>query len=157
MNAKHRVRLAVKRLEDRLAPATFFVSASSLSVRDSGGNSAENLDTEIAARMAAGTSKAVLLNAGDSLVFDENDNRVRDPQERVLVSVSAGKGMVFLTDGFGPRDGAFDANEITGLSVSDGFRATINTDVNGSIATTLTAGGVFATNSLQNSSIAGLT
>ena len=41
-------------------------------------------------------------NTGDSLIFDANNNHVRDPQERVLVSVAAGKAMVFLSDGFGP-------------------------------------------------------
>src|SRR5262249_38968116 len=80
-----------------------------------------------------------------------------DPQERVLVSVAAGKAMVFLKDGFGPTTGGFDENEISGLAVSDGFRATINTDVQGSIVTFLDSTSHFTGPGLQNSSIAGLT
>jgi hypothetical protein len=149
--------LTLESLESRLAPASFFVSGTALTVKDTAGNDAQNLANETAAQTVTGATKAVLLNAGDALVFDANDNRVRDPQERVLVSVAAGKAIVFLSDGFGPTAGAFDENEISGLAVSSGFTGTINTDVNGSITTTLDAAGQFTQTTLLNNSIAGLT
>src|SRR5438105_13248762 len=149
--------LRFEALESRLAPANLFVSAAALTVKDAVGNDAQNLASEISAQAATGATKAILLNAGDALVFDSNDNHVRDPQERVLVSVTAGKAMAFVSDGFGPTASAFDENELSGLAVSDGFKGTVNTDVNGSITTTLDATGQFTQTALQNASIAGLT
>ena len=149
--------LRIESLESRLTPANFFVSGAALTVKDAVGNDAQNLANETAAQTATGATKAILLNAGDALVFDSNDNHVRDPQERVLVSVTAGKAMVFLSDGFGPTPGAFDENEISGLAVSNNFVGKINTDVNGAITTTLNAAGQFTQTALQNASIAGLT
>src|SRR4051812_17677838 len=111
--------LSLKQLEARLAPAVYFLSGTVLTVVGSGGQDAENLSSEIAAQAAAGSTKAILLLGGDSLVFDDNNNHVRDPQERVLMSVAAGSAMVFLSDGLGPTNGAFDENEISGLAVSN--------------------------------------
>ena len=118
---------------------------------------AQNIASEIAAQTTTGATKAVLLNAGDALVFDQNDNHIRDAQERVLVSATAGKAIVFLSDGFGPTAGAFDQNEVSGLSVSNSFRGVVHTDVNGSITTTIDSAGQFTPTTLQNASIAGLT
>lgn len=148
--------LTLESLESRLAPALFFASGAALTVIDAVGNDAQNLANETAAQTATGATKAILLNAGDSLVFDTNDNHIRDAKERVLVSVTAGKAMVFLSNGPGPTASAFDENEITGLAVSNGFIGTVNTDVNGSITTTLDATGQFTQTVLQNASIAGL-
>lgn len=149
--------LTLESLESRLAPASFFVSGAALTVKDASGADAQNLANETVAQTVTGATKAVLLSAGDTLVFDSNDNRVRDAQERVLVSVTDGKTIVFLTDGFGPTTGSFDENEVSGLAVSNGFKGTVNTDVNGSITTSLNAAGQFTQTTLQNASIAGLT
>ncbi len=148
--------LTLERLESRLAPANFFVSGAALTVKDAAGNDAQNLANETAAQSQTGADKAILLNAGDAMIFDTNDNHVRDPQERVLVSVTAGRAMVFLSDGFGPTAGSFDENDVSGLAVSNGFIGTVNTDINGPITTTLNAAGQFTQTALQNASIAGL-
>lgn len=149
--------LRLEPLEAREVPAVFFLSSTALTVTDAAGNDAENLPNEIAAQAAAGSTKAILMSTGDTLVFDANDNHIRDPQERVLMGVTAGKAMVFLSDGLGPTSGAFDENEISGLAVSNGFQGAIHTDVNGAVTTTLDAAGNFQTTALQNASIAGLT
>src|SRR5262245_38301228 len=150
-------RLAITRLEDRSLPATFFLSGTSLGVFDSLGADAENLQAEIDARNTTDVNKAFLINSGDKLIFDANEDRKFNPGERVLLDVAAGKAMVFLRDTLGPTANAFDENEIGGLAVSNGFRATINTDVQGSIVTALDATGNFTGVALQNNSIAGLT
>src|SRR5262245_35614747 len=157
MRTRRGNRLVVEELESRLAPAVFFLSGTALTVEDAAGNNAQNSANENAAHLSTGATAAILMSTGDSLVFDSNNNNVRDPQERVLVKVTAGRAMVFFSDGFGPTGLAFDENEISGLAVSGGFSATINTDVNGSITTTLDAAGAFTGTTLQNTSIAGLT
>ena len=56
-------------------------------------------------------------------------------------------------------DGVFSPDELTGLAVSDGFKASIKTDVAGSISTVLEAGDTVATGgtlTLQSASIAKL-
>lgn len=148
--------MRIEPLETRIAPAVFFLSGTALTVEDAAGNDAENLPSETAARTTTGATKAVLLQAGDLLVFDEDNDNVRDSQERVLVEVTAGRAMVFLSNGFGPTAGAFDENEISGLAVSDGFRGKVRTDVNGSVVTNLDAAGAFTSAVVQNGSIAEL-
>src|SRR5262245_25936768 len=127
MRTRRANRLVVEELESRLAPAVFFLSGTALTIEDSAGNNAQNSSNENAAQTATGSTAAILMSTGDSLVFDSNNNNVGDPQERVLIKVTAGRAMVFVSNGFGPTAGAFDENEISGLAVSNGFSATINT------------------------------
>ncbi len=129
-------------LEARIAPAVFLVSPLSLEVHDDAGNSAQDLAGENAAQTGAGSGVALLLDQGDRLVFDVNHNGKADAKEVVMVSIVKGQAMVFLTDDNG--DARFQPDELSGLAVSDGFDATIGTDVRGDIVTALDANGVVA-------------
>src|SRR5262245_24908630 len=110
MKRTNRTLLSFTRLEDRALPATFFITDAAVDVFTASGALAEDLQSEIDARNLAGVTRAFLVNAGDSLVFDANNDLKLSPQERVLLSVKAGKAMVFLKDGFGPTAGGFDPN-----------------------------------------------
>lgn len=87
-------------LEHRIAPAVIFVNGSiavnaAHLVVDSSGND-HAVDTVAASTV--GATIAVHLSARDTLVLDTNGNRVLDPGEATLVSVTAGDALVFLTD-----------------------------------------------------------
>ncbi len=135
-----RSRCVVEVLESRIAPAMLFLSGQpgDKVVRDANGNT---LSGDVAAAATAGADLALLMSKGDALVYDANGNHAVDSGELTLVSVTAGKALVFVTDfsngGNGGADGKFEQNEITGLAVSDAFAAKINTDINGSIVTAL--------------------
>ena len=155
---------SIEILETRIAPALFFVGTASVGDNaltvHKGDALAGTSTAETTARDAANSTVAVLLAAGDSLVFDADNSHTFNAGDTLLMKVSAGKAMVFLTDGsFGATTGAFDPNEITGLAVSDKFNAQVLTDINGSVATALDATGAFTgsgnTLPLMHSSIAG--
>ena len=153
--AMRRLHFRIEALEDRIAPALFFLSGVSKAVVDRNGDSVN----DAAAQTLAGSDVAVLLGQGDSLVLDANGNHALDGAEKTLVSVIAGGALVFATD-LGAADGHFDANEITGLAVTDGFLAKLAVDVNGSIVTALHADGTLfvagTTLTVQHASIAAL-
>jgi len=129
-------------LEDRIAPAILFLNGldgagtETPKVSKADGTTA-TVELDLDAATKVGATFAIKLAAYDSLVLDLNDNHAVDAGETVLVSVSGGNALVFVTDLGASPDGHFDLNELTGLAVSDGFKATIGTDVNGSIATVL--------------------
>jgi hypothetical protein len=149
---KHRCpRRPVEPLESRIAPSVFFLSGNSLAVSKGDGSSAN----DSAAATAVDASVAVLLHKGDSLVLDTNGNHAFDAGEIVYAKVTGGAAYFFAKDL--NTSTSFGADEITGLAVGNGFKATINGDVNGSIATLLDSDNVLSTTVLQNTSLAGLT
>lgn len=137
----------VEVLETRIAPALFFLSGMSTEVFNAAGVSAN----DTASQMFAQSDIAVLLSKGDSLIFDEDNDQVFDAGETILVTVLGGKALVFATDLGTVPDGKFDASELTGLVVSDGFNARINTAVNGSIVTALDVNNIFTGGAVQAS------
>lgn len=140
----------VEPLESRIAPAVFFLSGTANTVSDSAGT-----DVNDAADAAAvGATVAVKLAKGDSLVLDANGNHVLDAGEITYAKITGGKSILFATD-LNATVG-FNAGEITGLAVSNGFKATITGNVTGSIATALDGSGAFTANVLQHASIAEL-
>ena len=149
-------------LESRIAPSVFFVSPSSLAINKNGKNNAAALD--LTAATTAGATAALLLHKGDTLVFDLNNDGKFDSGDTLLLKVSAGQAMAFLTDtgdgAGGASDAKFEANELTGLAVSDGFTG-LGSDVHGTVATALKADGTFSADNigitLQHASIKGLT
>jgi hypothetical protein len=84
---------------------------------------------------------AFLMAKGGSLVYDANQNSKADTGETVLVSLTGGKAMVFMTDL--DSDGILDRDEISGLAIrgtaTESFSGVIQTDVAGDIATVLAA------------------
>ncbi len=147
-------------LESRIAPALFLVSSTALAISTAAGGSAQDSANETAAQNAALSGRAVLLSAGDALLYDANANQVIDGGDPLLFSVTSGKAMVFMTDL--NHNGRFEAAEISGLAVSDGFAGLLKTDVQGPIATALTTSGAFTVDtqtgklSLQDATIQGL-
>ncbi|MEQ1862947.1 MAG: hypothetical protein ABMA13_23745, partial [Chthoniobacteraceae bacterium] len=145
----------IEALESRIAPAIFFLSGVNKTVVDKAGASVNHS----AAQTLAASDIAVLLGKGDSLVLDTDGDHALDPGEATLVSVLAGSALIFATD-LAAADGHFDASEITGLAVSDGFQAKLAGDVNGSIVTALNADHSLAVSTgvltVQRASIAGL-
>lgn len=141
----------IEALENRIAPALFFVGTATtgdnaLAVHK-GDALAGTTTAETDAKTAAGSTLAVLLSKGDTLIFDANNNHAQDAGDTVLMKVTNGQTMVFLTDSAaGATAGAFDKNEISGLAVSDKFKAQVFTDINGSVATALNGAGGFTAN-----------
>src|ERR1700712_56284 len=91
--APHRSTLEI--LEIRIAPAAFYVSGTSLEIENAAGV-AQNGDTEAAT--AVGVDHALLLHAGDRLIFNP-DGEIRTHQtDARWVTVTAGNALVFLKD-----------------------------------------------------------
>ena len=132
--------LPLEILESRIAPAVLLVHPGGMRVTDAA-TKANAMDTggETAAASAVNSDLAFLMSKGDTLVYDANQNSKADTGETVLVSITTGKAMVFMTDR--DSDGIFDRDEITGLAVrgtaTEAFSAVIQTDVSGDIATVL--------------------
>lgn len=131
----------IEPLECRIAPATFYVSGTSLTINNSDGD-------EISESAApVGATKFIRLRAGDLLVFDTDGDQVYEPfdssdatqHDVKLVKVASGRAMVFFRDA--DNNGRFGPHEISGVAVSDKFGGQIFTDVNGDIATALDAVG----------------
>src|SRR5262245_39551820 len=130
-------------LEVRIAPAVFLVSSVDTKVFDltipATPTDAMNGANELQANTNANSDSAFLMQAGDKLQWDANHNGKADAADPLMVQITSGKAMVFLTDR--DSDGAFQMDELTGLAVGNGsgtaFGATIKTDVFGSIATVL--------------------
>jgi hypothetical protein len=141
----------VEPLEFRIAPSVFFLSGNSLAVSKGDGSSAN----DSAAATAVDASVAVLLHKGDSLVLDTNGNHTFDSGEVVYAKVTGGAAYFFATDLNAST--SFGADEITGIAIGNGFKATIQGDVNGSIATLLDSDNTLSTTVLQDASLAGLT
>lgn len=114
-------------------------------------------DVNVAADAAAvGAELAVIVNKGDTVVFDTNGNKVADPGEIKYLQVTGGSAELFARNVI--NSGAVDPSEIFGMMVSDGFKATITGDVNGPIVTALdNTTGAITPAVLQHSSIASLT
>ncbi len=163
----HLFRAHVEPLEPRIAPAVLFLSGagagpSSLQILDGAGHDAQDSPAETAARALTGATAAVLLQAGDSLIFDRNGNHLLDGGDVPLAEVTAGRGLFFFTDGkTGRRAHAFELTELTGVAASDGFAAEIHTDIHGSVVTALDANGFLTATdeklTIQHASIAHLT
>lgn len=141
--------IVVEALEARIAPAQFFLSGTALTAEGAAGDVNKG-----AAAMSVGANLAVLLGEGDTLVLDTNGNKQLDDGEVVYASVDNGSAMVFVTDL--NQDLSVDAEEITGVAVSDKFDGVINGDVHGSIVTLLKTDGSIDAEDLQASSISGL-
>lgn len=146
-------------LEARIAPATFFLSGTSLAVSDAAGHDVNRAEDA----SLAGANIAVLLRAGDVLVLDLDGDHVLDRSpspnpDPVLVKVTASQALVFVSAFSG--DGRFDAGEISGLAVAHGFRGTVYSDVHGDVVTALTTAGSLNSGtsapSIQFASIDGL-
>lgn len=151
-------------LESRIAPAVFYVSPNApLAVHKDGKTTVEAGDA--ASATAVGASFALPMKAGDSLVFDTNDDGVNNAGDVLLLKVTAGKALAFLTDagdGTGnwtAADGKYESNELTGLALGPGFKGS-GSSVSGPVVTALDSMGHFtigANLTMTNSSIAGLT
>src|SRR5205823_6547662 len=115
-------------------------------------------DDSTPAIVSAGATEALAMKAGDSLILDANGNHKADLGETLLIKVTGGRAEVFATDFsdglHAGADGKFEPNEITALSVSDGFNATVNARIAGPILTTLKTDGTFTASTLQDASIA---
>jgi hypothetical protein len=148
---KNHPRRPVEPLESRIAPSVFFLSGNSLAVSKGDGSSAN----DSAAATAVDASVAVLLHKGDSLVLDTNGNHAFDAGEVVYAKVTGGAAYFFAKDL--NTSTSFGADEITGLAIGNGFKASIHGDINGSIATLLDSDNVLSTTVLQDASLAGLT
>jgi hypothetical protein len=141
---------AVEPLEARIAPAVFFLSGTELTVKNAAGDDVN--DATSAA--AVGASLAVALKKGDSLVLDTNGNGQLDAGETVYAKVTGGRAIFFATE-LNATVGV-QADEITGIAVSDKFKAAIKGDVSGSVATLLTPDGELSSESAPKASIAGI-
>lgn len=151
----------VEILETRIAPAAiFFVSGTSLDIKDSTGADAAGSPEETDAASATGATKAVLLGKGDSLVYDLNGNHKADKGEQVLLKITTGSAMAFFTDlntdASISQIAQFDLNEFTGLAAGDGLVATITGDIHGSIDTLLSSTDDMFKTTRQVASIDGL-
>src|SRR6266851_5238931 len=101
-------------LESRIAPATFLVSSTQLTITNAA-NPAIPPPVNPAAAAAAGASAALFLNAGDSLVFDATADGKVGAGDVTLMSVKTGSAIAFLTDFSG--DNRFGLDEFTGAAV----------------------------------------
>ncbi len=137
-------------LEDRVAPAQFFLSGTAFTAVDKDGNSVS--DATLAGTTGAGL--VLHLNKGDTVVLDTNGNHVLDTGETVYARILAGKAILFATDIDG-NTGVGDG-DITGLAVGTGFNATITGSVHGSVVTAVAADGSFSATQLVPGNIAGL-
>ncbi len=104
---------------------------------------------------AVSSTIAVKLAKGDSLVLDTDGDHVADAGEKVFALITGGKAILYATSK--DANPGFLESEITGLAVSDGFKAPITGTLTGSIATMLDKTGAFVPGKLANASIAGLT
>lgn len=138
-------------LEIRIAPAQFFLSHTTFDVVDKNGTSVN----DAAAASAVGADLAVFLAKGDSAVLDTNGNHRLDRGEVVFAKVTGGSAVLFAKAH--DMNNAVDADELTGLIVSDKFNGTIKGDLHGTIATGFTAAKTFNPAILLDASIAGLT
>ena len=135
---------AIEILESRIAPASIYLASGTklfvqtVVVKGASGN-AQNTPAENAAQAAVGSDSAFLMSTGDRLYFDTNGDGRIEVGEPLLLTVTAGQAMVFLTDFSNANH--FLPGDISGLSVSDGFRGTAATDLHGSIVTALDAQG----------------
>src|SRR5580765_8434118 len=91
---------SVEVLEARIAPALLFVSGAvsgqtALHVVDESGHAVD----DASAAAIAGATAAVVLHAGDKLIFDPDYNHRISPGDATIVKVTAGSAMVFLTNG----------------------------------------------------------
>ncbi len=156
---------SIEPLESRIAPANFFASGAALTIENAGGVSVNRP----ADALLVGATGAVLLNAGDSLIYDLDGDGTFEPfnplvpddpnaRDVRLVQVTGGRAIVFLRN-FN-ADGGYDPDEISGLALGNGFRGVVNTDVRGDIATVLNPAGTLSlvpgTATIQFASIAGL-
>lgn len=144
-------------LEARVVPVVFVITGANLDLfRLSGGEFLEAVGDPVAAQ-AAGATRAVSLVAKDTLLFDGDGLASTTSDRLTLATLNAGRATIFLTDELGPDDLQFDPGEISGIAMGNGAKLSVQTDVNGTIATVLTAAGNFTPNTLQDASIAGLT
>lgn len=135
----------VESLESRIAPAVFYLSGTTGTLLTATGGNAFDSVPEMNAVTDTHADAAVLLDVGDSLVFDANGNNKTDIGEPVLLKAVKGTAMAFFTDlntnvGSTPR---FDLSEFTGLAVSNGSVAIVNANINGSIDALLDPAGFF--------------
>lgn len=149
---------AIEPLESRIAPARYFFGAGDFSIETVAGDDAASDPAELAAAALAGSTRAVFLRAGDRLDLDVSDDGgahrfVPATGDRPLIAIDAGSALAFFTDL--DADSQFDADELTGLAVSDRFSGRVFGDINGSVATLLDAAGEL-TIEMQRSLIAGL-
>jgi hypothetical protein len=133
----------IESLESRIAPATIFFDPSQGSFKD--------LNTKVvksdSSAISTGTSFALLLKSGDSLIMDETPTTTKakgkngktkqiiDADHVKLATVTSGSALVFFTDLNG--DSKVGKGELTGLAVTDGFKGSVGADVNGSILSAL--------------------
>lgn len=120
-------------LEDRITPASFFVGADG-GVLDPHGQAVEQYDDNDSADWSTaltktGADSAFLFKKGDTLGFDSNGNGKLDKGETVLLKLTGGAAVFFLS-------GTGDALAIKGVAASDKFGGTIN-GVVGEIVTNL--------------------
>lgn len=138
-------------LESRIAPAQYFLGVNVFDVVDKDEVSVN--DTASAALV--GADLAVLLKAGDTLIFDTNANHVFDTGEVVFAKVTGGSALVFAKNI--DMDTTVDPDEMTSLAVSDGFNGAIDGSLRGSVVTSLPMSGTFDPTKLLDASIAGFT
>ncbi len=138
-------------LENRIAPAVFFLGHTTFDVFDKNGASVN----DATAAGAVGADLAVFLAKGDSVVLDANGNHVLDAGETVFMKVAGGRAVLFAKGH--DMNSAVDPDELTGLIVSDKFNGSINGNLNGSIVTGLGVGKTFDPTKLLDASISGLT
>jgi hypothetical protein len=145
-------RSAVEVLESRIAPAAYYVSGTSLAFHTaSGAVQAGDHGSEA----AAGVDGALLLHAGDRIVFDPDGVVSTHQSDYPWVTVVAGDAVVFFKDFNG--DQRYSLDELSGLAVGDGFSGNVFTDIHGSVATMLAPNGLFTPQQLQHASISRLT
>src|SRR5215207_5180077 len=96
-------------LEARIVPATFLVSSVDLKVWDLTvpATPIDAMDgaNELLANTNAGSDSAFLMQNGDRLLWDANHNGKADLTDPLMVQITSGKAMVFMTDR--DSDGAF--------------------------------------------------
>lgn len=155
--------LRLETLESRDTPVDYFAAGNSLAIETAGGVSV-NRPADAA---LVGATGAVLLRAGDRLLYDADGDNAVDPfdphtglgADRELVRVDAGRAVVFLRNFDG--DIGHEPDEVSGLALSDGFRGTVGTDVRGDVATVLGPGDALTlaglTAHVEFATIAGLT
>jgi hypothetical protein len=144
------MRTAIEALESRIAPATIFFDPTKGTFTD---EKSKPIKSNAAAAGAADADFALLLKRGDKLVMDSTPtfektkakgkakpklgNQVQDANSVALATVTAGSGILFFNDLDGKK---ISEGELTGIAVSEGFKGSVTGDVNGSIASLLSAG-----------------